>query len=70
MRYSAVKLATKRMLNRDEAGEYVGFPALLVKMEIAGWIQPVRVGSKRQTSLFDANKLDQCCDRLSAGEEP
>jgi hypothetical protein len=68
MKYSTLKLATKRMLNQEEAGSYVGVPALLTKMESAGWIKPAV--QRRKIKLYDANQLDLCCDRLSAGEYP
>lgn len=68
MRYSVIKVSNKRMLNRDEAGEYVGVPALLPKMETGGWIKAVRVGPK--ILLYDVRVLDKCCDRLVAGDLP
>jgi hypothetical protein len=56
------------MLNQQEAGDYLGVPALLVKMEVAGWIAPIVRRGK--IKLYDANQLDLCCDRLAAGEYP
>jgi hypothetical protein len=68
MRYSVIRVSTKRMMNSDEAGDYVGIPALLGRMETAGWIKPsVRRAKMR---LYDVNQLDLCCDRLAAGEFP
>jgi hypothetical protein len=68
MRYSVIRVSTKRMMNLDEAGDYVGVPALLTRMELAGWIEP-RV-KRRKMRLYDLNDLDGCCDRLAAGEFP
>jgi hypothetical protein len=68
MRYSIIRVSTKRMMNESEAGDYVGVPALLCKMEAAGWIKAcVR---KAKIKLYDLNQLDLCCDRLAAGEYP
>jgi hypothetical protein len=67
-RYSVIRVSTKRMMNEDESGDYVGVPALLVRMESAGWIKPaVR---RRKIKLYDLRDLDRCCDRLAAGEWP
>lgn len=68
MRYSEIKISTKRMLTRAEAGNYVGLPALLGRMENAGWIRPAVTRPKMR--LYDLKKLDLCCDRLAAGEFP
>ena len=50
------------LLALSEAGRYVGCPALLARMEKAGWIKPV-VRRKKMT-LFKRIELDRCCDRL------
>jgi hypothetical protein len=68
MRYSVVTISNKRMLTRDEAGEYVGVPIILTKMEAAGWIKPAV--HQRKIVLYDLRALDKCCDRLAAGEFP
>jgi hypothetical protein len=69
MKYSAIK-AAPRMLRKDDAGQYVGAPKLLEKMENAQppWIKPA-VARHRMT-LYDVRLLDECCDRLSRGEFP
>ncbi len=68
MRYSTLIASTKRMLSEQEAGSYVGVPALLGKMELAGWIKSIKPSAK--IKLYDCNQLDKCCDRLVAGEYP
>jgi len=55
-------------MNEEEAGEYVGVPALLLKMELAGWIKPSV--HRRKMRLYDLRVLDLCVDRLTAGEWP
>lgn len=68
MRYSVIRVSTKRMMSETEAGDYVGIPALLGHMETHGWIKPcVR---RAKVKLYDLVHLDLCCDRLAAGEYP
>lgn len=57
-----------RLMTRDEAGEYVGCPAHLKKMETAGWIKPATNG--RKLKFFDKHDLDHCIDRAKSGESP
>lgn len=57
-----------RLFNQDDAGEYVGIPALFKRMELAGWIKPSV--HQRKMKLYDKNKLDHCIDRLNSGEFP
>ena len=66
--YSVIRASTKRMMSEAEAGSYVGAPALLDRMVKSGWIEPaVRRGKLK---LYDLRKLDECCDRLTAGDFP
>lgn len=68
MLYSMIKASSKRMLTIEEAGLYVGIPALLDRMEKHGWI---KASVKRpKMRLYDLRALDLCCDRLAAGEFP
>ena len=67
MRYSVLKASTRRMLNADDAGDYLGYRALLDKMEKAGWIKPYSPTSKMR--LYDVNDLDLAIDRLKAGDK-
>ena len=57
-----------RLMTRDDAGDYVGIPALLKKMETAGWLKATVAG--RKMVLFDKTNIDHCVDRLNAGEFP
>lgn len=68
MRYSVVRVSTKRMMTSDEAGEYMGVPALLSRMEGSGWIKPSVL--RRKMRLYDLRDLDRCCDRLAEGDFP
>ena len=68
MRFSVLRASSKRMMTSEEAGDYVGVPALLDRMETAGWIKPaVR---RKKMRLYDLRALDLCCDRLASGEFP
>jgi hypothetical protein len=58
----------KRLIDERGAGIFLHQPALLAKMEKAGWIRPVVRRDK--TKLYDLNQLDKCVDRLVAGEFP
>jgi hypothetical protein len=54
----------------EAAGQYVGGPKLLEKMQKAEppWIQPSV--AKHKMTLYDRRRLDECCDRLDRGEFP
>jgi len=68
MRFTVIRASTARLLTKDDAGQYVGVPALLDKMVSAKWIKPAV--SRRKILLFDVKALDQCCDRLALGDFP
>jgi hypothetical protein len=69
MKYSVIE-AAPRMLRKEAAGQYVGGPKLLEKMQKAEppWIQPSV--AKHKMTLYDRRRLDECCDRLDRGEFP
>ena len=69
MRYSVITASTpQRLTDEKGAGIYVKVPALLSRMEKAGWIKPIVQRPKMK--LYDLNALDLCVDRLSVGEWP
>lgn len=68
MRFSKLIAKTVRMMDFEDAVEYVGGRQLLELMEQAGWIKPaVR---RHRMVRYDCKALDQACDRLSLGEFP
>lgn len=69
MRYSVITASTpQRLTDEKGAGIYLKVPALLSRMEKAGWVKPVV--QKPKMKLYDLNHLDKCVDRLAAGEFP
>ncbi len=62
MRFSKLVGKTVRLVDLQDAQDYVGGPLLLQLMEKAEWIKPVV--RRGQMVRFDVKHLDQCCDRL------
>jgi hypothetical protein len=70
MTYSQIKCAP-RMLRKEDAEDYIGGRRMLQLMEQARptpWITPAV--ARHKMTLYDKRLLDECCNRLTAGEFP
>jgi hypothetical protein len=56
----------RRGLSPEEAAAYVGSKELLRQFELAKWLKPFIRGNC--LTRFDIRDLDECIDRLKAGE--
>jgi hypothetical protein len=67
-RFSKLIAKSVRLMDQEDAADYVGGKLMLDLFEAAGWVRP----SVRRHRLvrYDANLLDAACDRLGAGEWP
>lgn len=68
MSRAAGHILPQRLTDEAGAGFYVKVKALFQKMVEHGWIKPTV--ERRKIKLYDLNKLDECIDRLNAGEFP
>jgi len=66
MGYAKLQLNLQRLLTLEQARDYMGYPVIFDKMRKQGWIKPVVQNAK--LIAFDIKHLDQCADRLGAGE--
>lgn len=66
MGYAKINLEMQRLLDLDQAGQYLRYPELLQKMRRKGWIKPVI--DTRKMMAFDVRQLDECVNRLLSGE--
>ena len=58
-----VKATPRRLIDPEDAAEYVGGEAILSKLEKAGWIKPtVR---QHKITRFDTRLLDLAVDRIN-----
>lgn len=68
-RYSVVTESSPQELTDEKgAGLFLRMPALLAKMEKAGWVKPVV--NRGKMKLYRIAHLERCVDRLEAGEFP
>jgi len=69
MRYSVITASVpKRLYTEEQAGIYMGYPAVFERVKKASWIKPVTGCFKMP--LYDCEDMDKCIERLKAGEIP
>ena len=69
MRYSVIMASCpKRLYTEEQAGIYMGYPAVFERCKKAGWIKAVTNCFKMP--LYDQEDMDACIERLKAGEVP
>jgi hypothetical protein len=68
VRYSVITASVpKRLYTKEEAGIYLGYPALLDRLVQAGWLKPLPKSGKFE--LYDCEDMDACITRLKAGDK-
>jgi len=68
MRFSKLIAKSVRMVDAEDAEQYVGGPQILQLMVEHQWVKPAV--QRHRLTRYDVKSLDQACDRLSAGEFP
>lgn len=68
MRFSKLIAKSVRLMDQEDAADYVGGKMLLDLFESAGWVKPAC--RRHRLVRFDVVVLDAACDRLQAGEWP
>jgi hypothetical protein len=67
-RFSKLIAKSVRLMDQEDAADYVGGKLLLDLFERAGW---VKAACRRHRLVrYDVKALDEACDRLSSGEWP
>lgn len=67
-RFSKLIAKSVRLMDQDDAADYVGGKVILDLFEAAKWVKPAC--RKHRLVRYDCNVLDTACDRLQAGEWP
>ena len=57
-----------RFLRAVLAGQYLGCPGLLARMEKAGWIKAIV--QRHKMKIYKRGDLDACAERVERGEFP
>ncbi len=60
----------KRLYTEDEAGIYLGYPAVFERCKKAGWITRADAKHVFKMPVYDREDLDACVNRLKAGDVP
>ena len=70
-RYSVITASVpKRLYTEEEAGIYMGYPAVFERVLKAGWIARADKAGIFKMPLYDCEDMDKCIERLKAGEIP
>lgn len=67
-RFSKLMAKSVRLMDQEDAADYVGGKLILDLFESAGWVKPVV--RRHRLVRYDCNALDSACDRLARDEWP
>src|SRR5260370_28510820 len=70
-RYSVIMSSCpKRLYTEEQAGIYMGYPAVFERCLKAGWIARADKAGIFKMPVYDSEDMDACIERLKAGEIP